>query len=251
MGAIKEEIGFGGRSNQDSDLDPTLQKIKEIREETSRYIHDPPAEKISNYPKYLSYEGSMVICVLLSMKDIVRPSISNLPAVDQMLLKTLVPDEDFLNDIEVRFDENKDFVFVFKPGTSKAISFVMFNSVAHPRPEDLKDFSEGIVPVKKEGEKISIGGRISLDTKGIKKMIGVEPVQREKRVEIEEERSSFNKRQPVSGRNAYEIRDAILDKAIDIIRINGDYKNLSVNDIVDKILDISSKLYNFVENKNR
>ena len=50
-------------------------------------------------------------------------------------------------------------------------------------------------------------------------------------------------------KNAYEIRESILEKSIDVIKfskIDGDLEF-----IVDKILKVASKFYEFVENKNR
>lgn len=118
----------------------------------------------------------------------------------------------------------------------------MFNSVAHPRPEDLKDMGAGVVPVEKDGDRIAVGGKILLNKKGIKKLIGVEPLKRDaKRQEPEED--ACHRRQPVAGRNAYEIRADVLQMALDWAMRNDD--NSSDEDVVD----LAKKFYQFVENK--
>ena len=53
------------------------------------------------------------------------------------------------------------------------------------------------------------------------------------------------------GRNAFEIRQDIIENAIEIMRMSNPKSSLNIEDMTDDILKISSKLYDFVENKYR
>lgn len=211
-------------------------------EETKKMIQNFH-EKVAKYPKHLSYEGSMVLCVLLSMKSTAYPSLNNLPMVDQTLIRALVPKK-FISDLDsfaVTFDQNKDFDLKFTARSdNEKYLLTMFNSVAHPRPEDLKDLSTGVVPVEKNGDKIAVGGKILLDRKGIKRLIGVEPLKRDaKAVEQDDEPV---RRQPVAGRNAYEIRADVLQMAID-------WSIKDPNSSPDDVVDLAKKFYSFIEKR--
>lgn len=52
-----------------------------------------------------------------------------------------------------------------------------------------------------------------------------------------------------SGKNAYEIRDSVLDKALEIVKLSPDTPQLSSVKILDEVLLIADRLYEFVENK--
>lgn len=58
-----------------------------------------------------------------------------------------------------------------------------------------------------------------------------------------------NIRKSSGGKNAYEIRESILEKAINIIKVSGFTDN--TDRTVDKVLQVASKLYEFVENKRK
>ena len=211
-------------------------------EETKKLITNFK-DKVANYPKYISYEGSMVLCVLLSMNNIAKVNLSNLPAIDQNLIKTLMSDNVVKDSFQVKFDDNKDFIleFVNRAGPGQYNSLNMFNSVAHPRAEDLNDLNTGDVPVEKDGETISVGGKIVLNKKSIKKFIGLEPLKRD--VKPSEVESDFSqKKQPVAGRNAYEIRSDILFMAIEFLNKQDDATS-------DDVIDLAKKFYQFVENR--
>jgi len=223
----KEEVKVDKRHAE------TVQMIKTFR------------EKVAKYPKHLSYEGSMVLCVMLALKEIAHPSLNNLPMVDQELIRALVPQK-FLGDLDyftVTFDDEKDFSMKFVcRNESEPYLMTMFNSVAHPRPEDLKDRGAGVVPVEKDGDRISIGGKILMNKKGVKRLIGVEPLKRDaKRQESDED--AIPRRQAVAGRNAYEIRADVLQMAIDWSTRNDE----KTSD--DDVVDLAKKFYQFVENK--
>lgn len=195
--------------------------------------------KLSVFPKHLSYEGSVVLCVMLSMEDVAYPNISNLPAVDQTLIRSLLPTEinNHIDSFIVEFDEQKDFILQFK-SFGKEFELAMFNSVAHPRPEDLR--GAGVVPVENDGDRIAVGGKIVLDKKGIKKLIGVEPLRKNS---DDHQSEDVPRRQAVAGRNAFEIRADVLDMALTYTIHN---KNTYTP---TEIVDIAKKFYSFVENK--
>lgn len=203
---------------------------------------DDPREKfkskMTTFPKHLSYEGSVVLCVMLSMKDVAYPHLSNLPSTDQALIRSLIP-KDIINfdTFEVRFDENKDFIITFStPPYDKEFVLSMFNSVAHPRPEDLK--GAGVVPVEKDGDKIEVGGKIVLNRKGIERLIGVD-----NKSKSDPEEDPIPRRQPVAGRNAFEIRSDVMQMALD-------YATHSKSHLTpEEIVNVAKKFYAFVENK--
>jgi len=247
-----EEDAFG--SSSEEPFQPVSEKKKSL-EETKKLIENF-RDKVAKYPKHISYEGSMVLCVLLSMKEEAFPHISNLPLVDQQLVRSLLSKQfnDQLDYFSVVFDENKDFILSFTrtiPGvkeiekSTETVTLNMFNSVAHPRPEDLRDSGAGVVPVEKDGDRISVGGKILMNKKGIKRLIGVEPLKRNT-VKQEENEEFTPKRQPVAGRNAYEIRADVLQIAVEW----ASRKNVADQFTdPDDIVDLAKKFYQFVENK--
>lgn len=198
--------------------------------------------KIMTFPKHLSYEGSVVLCVLLSMNEVAYPNMVNLPIADQTLIKSLLSTRDIslnLDTFEVRFDEQKDFILKFTPPPiykNEEITLTMFNSVAHPRPEDLK--GAGVVPVEKDGDKIEVGGKIVLNRKGIERLIGVD-----NKTKSEPEEETIPRRQPVAGRNAYEIRADVLQMAIDWAKVRNDVST------PEKLIQLAKYFYTFIENK--
>ena len=52
-----------------------------------------------------------------------------------------------------------------------------------------------------------------------------------------------------SGKNAYEIRDSILDKAVEIVKLSTDVKDSNSTILAGHVLVIADKFYEFVENK--
>jgi hypothetical protein len=217
-----------GRDNSASD------KVKKQTE-----IHKNFISKMAVFPKHLSYEGCVVLCFIVSMKEVAYPYLSNLPATDQSLIKSLLPKDIIVNleTFEVTFDENKDFILKFAtpPIYNEKVKLTMFNSVAHPRPEDLR--GAGVVPIEKDGDKIEVGGKIVLNRKGIEKLIGLDNT---KKNEFEEE---VPRRQPVAGRNAFEIRTDVMQMALDYATHGKSHLS------PEEIVNVAKKFYAFVENK--
>lgn len=258
LDAVMEKIG--GKSpktpvlpSTDSICFESVSEKKRSVEETKKLITNFK-EKVANYPKHLSYEGSVVLCVMLSMEETAFPNITNLPMVDQTLIRSSIPPE-LLSDLswfEVAFDQNKDFVLKFKSKKFKAkdnYEFTMFNSVAHPRPEDLKDVLMGSVPVEKDGDEISIGGKIKLNPKTVRIVMGTSVPPVELNTEVAEEKIASKR--PVAGRNAFEIREDILECAIDVVRSSGKNNGRNIDELSNEILRIASKFYAFVEDRRR
>lgn len=200
-------------------------------------------EKTANYPKYISYEGSMVLCVLLSMKPVAAVSMCNLPMVDQSQIRDLLPATTNVGGFDVKFDSNKDFVLIFNPHNHKDIILNMFNSVAHPRTSDLKDSHE--VPIEDKGDKIEVGGvRKIFDKQKIQKLAGIELSDSKQHIPEEKEYSP----QKQVGRNAYEIRADVLQMAIDWSRIEDSSKGYK-KPSDDEVISLAKKFYSFVENR--
>lgn len=214
---------------------------QEALEQKKKTAPKEVAKKTITFPKHLSYEGSVVLCVMLSMNDVAYPHLSNLPIADQTLIRSLISKDISVNfeKFEVRFDERKDFVLKFSTPPiydTDGVTLVMLNSVAHPRPEDLKGV--GVVPVEKDGDKIEVGGKIVLNRKGIERLIGVD-----NKPKSDSEEEPLQRRQPVAGRNAFEIRSDVMQMALD-------YATHSKSHLTpEEIVNVAKKFYAFVENK--
>jgi hypothetical protein len=229
----------------DINLDSALHEIKNVIrpspekvEETKKMLNNFK-DKVANYPKRMSYEGSMVLCVMLSMKAVATPNINNLPVVDQELIHGMVQGE--YGWFEVTFDDNKDFLITLRPPNRDKVIILLINAVAHPTADDLKDVGAGTVPIERDGDKIAVGGKIILKTKTIQKLLGQTP--KEYASPVDEIEDYPSKRQPVSGRNAYEIRADVLQMAVDW----SGGKCQKPEDVVE----VANKFYAFVEDKRR
>lgn len=224
--------------NKDHTITVTSRNVNPKSVEETKQIMSTFQTKMKDYPKHMSYEGSMVLCVLLSMKKVAAVSMRNVPSVDQVLIRKLLPDGTDVSSFDVKFDDNKDFILIFNPSDNKDISLTMFNTVAHPRPEDLVSTSD--VPVQSVGDKIDVGGKIQMNKKTIQRMFGheqSEPISGEK----EEPR-----RVAATNKNAYEIRADVLKMAIDWSQgghVSGKYTK------DDDVINLAKKFYSFVENR--
>jgi len=199
-------------------------------------------KKMADYPKHMSYEGSMVLCVLLSMKRVAAVSMRNIPSVDQTLIRSLLPKDAEVSSFDVKFDDAKDFVLIFNPTTSNNLTLTLFNTVAHPRPEDLVVNAD--VQVESQGDNIAVGGgKIKMNRKTIQRLFGNETPEPDR-----EEREETPKKPVATNRNAYEIRADVLQMAIDWAKVedsSGDYKKPTE----EQLLSLARKFYSFVENR--
>lgn len=204
-------------------------------------------EKTAAFPKHLSYEGSMVVCVLLSMHREVYVPLSSLPQVDQQLIRNTLPDNlKDVSHINVAFDKDKDFSVSVYPeyhgGKRKPpFVFVLFNTVAHPRPEDLQEPTEQ--PVEEPDGTVSVkvgGGTLKFDKKKVASLAAIPQKQDTGWKSQEQEASQVLK---TTNKNAYEIRADVLHMAIDWAKSRDDTRT------DDGVLELAKKFYTFVENR--
>lgn len=232
---------------QEWERDNGFPEKKKSVDETKKIIENF-RDKVANYPKCLTYEGSMVICVLLSLNPNPEVLVKNLPLEDQQIIQESVKGTMYNNFsyFYASFDNTKDFIFTFRmdPEDEFKIEKNFINTVAHPRQTDLKNYGNGEVPIEKDGNKIAVGGKIVLDKKGIKRLIGIDPLKRDASSVTEDEEYVQPRRQPVAGRNAYEIRADVLTLAVDFGMLN---KMSEPEDIIA----LAKTFYSFVENKNK
>ena len=165
-----------------------------------------------------------------------------MPEEDQRTINGILKKRglDNIKFLEVRFDENKDFIFKTTDSLNNSVEFTMVNSILYSNPADLNEKPPKTVSVETKGDKVFIGGRISIDKKEIKKTIENGLVK--KHTIAIKERSPGNSRGNSSGRNAYEIRADILHMAIDWY-----YNKENVSD--DDLMSLADRFYRFVENK--
>jgi hypothetical protein len=210
--------------------------------ETKKLI-DNFREKVAKYPKYISYEGSTVLCVLISVNMSNDINLKGLPLEDRNLILSLLPDntENKHNaHISVAFDADHDFILTYQgKDDNQQTTINLFNTVIHPNPVSVN--IDVPVPVVKDKEKIFVGGggNIILDKTRIPKLIGVEPHKNNTNEEY------TPRRQPVVGRNAYEIREDIMGMALEYSLSN---KNKMTP---EEIVGVAKIFYSFVENKHR
>lgn len=246
--AIKNIVKESNRSNPNFNPIELSQKSYD----DTKKIVDTFREKTAAYPKYISYDGAMVLCVMFAMKSEVRFHITNLPSEDQDIIRGLLPNSvaKHLDYFSVKFDKEKDFILydfsaLYDFSKSNDVVLNLFNAVAHPRSEDLKDVGPGAVSVEDNGDKITVGG-IAMNKRTIQKVMGIEP---KKEVvaspSSSEEVDNTLRRQPVAGRNAYEIRADVLQMAIDWSGKN----TTKIRTDDDDVVALAKKFYTFVENR--
>lgn len=239
---------------QDINLDSALKEIKDVIRPSPEKVKEAKKmlnnfkDKVAKYPTRISYEGSMVLCVLLSLSPKATSVITGLPAEDQKLITDILPEKYLAQcDIfEVKFDDQKDFVLIFTATdelTQQESTYELrvFNTIIHS--------TTGVdrnVPIEKEGEKIVLGSTIVLDTKRIQKLVGVDRFSAlSPSVKTsDEEEVIAPRRQTVSGRNAFEIREDILECAINLL-----FHNNKGNIPPEEVVKTAKVLYAFVENR--
>lgn len=212
--------------------------------EDSRKLIESFAQNLKNYPKHLSYEGSVVLCVMVSINETESISINGLPSVDRELIISQLPEgalkrlQEFKAHLKVEFDEARDFILTYTPEDSdRGVTLRFFNTVIHPQTIDKA------VAVEKDGEKISLGGKFQFDKRSIQRKIGLTD---KHETDDDTDDGLPPRRQPIAGRNAYEIRADVLQMAIDWgVRNNQAVKT------PDDVVSLAKKFYSFVEDRNR
>ena len=206
-------------------------KKKSIAE--SKKLIETCNAKMSKYPKYLSYEGSVVLCVIISIGETQCISLSGLPEIDRELIVSQLPMDSIIKIesnkacISIEFDDIKDFILTYT-SSNVPIKLSFFNSVIHPQKQPGAE-----VPVEQDGDTFKIGSTLVLDQKRIQKLVGQNPQKNDEEPP---------RRQPISGRNAFELRTDILTLAADWVRYSGHNSEVEV-------MRIAKLFYSFVENK--
>lgn len=283
MSAIRESgMGFGGHgrddeyespftaqsSSQSSSQSPSQAKsttinldedLIQLKTSTKNYeetkkIMENFNQKMKNPPNYMSYEGSMVVCVLLSLQSPANIRPDALPEIDKKLILRLIGNDTDgfglkFTTIDVVFDEQKNFSVSVKTPGKATKNFTIINTVAHPRTEDLADISHD-VKLNENGDKIEVGDLIILNKAKIAKFMKLSGVPQNKRADLSELDPKTTAGQVitkpvVSGRNAFEIRTDVLNMALNF-HIN---KKVESNATEDDILLTARKFYSFVENR--
>ncbi len=213
--------------------------------EESRKLIDTFSKNLATYPKPLTYEGSVVFCVAISVNEGTSINLNGLPQTDKELIISQLPQDAveklqaFQASINVEFDEMRDFVLTYHASKVEPVKLKYFNTVIHP--QKLPDTN---VPVEKADGKVTVGTHLVLDQRRIAKLVGIAP--HEKHKDKNEDEDFPQRRQPVSGRNAYEIRADVLQMAIDWIHSNDQFHK-DENDV----LNLAKKFYSFVEDRRR
>lgn len=148
------------------------------------------------------------------------------------------------NIIEGSFENNSSKWENLKQKLSSGSDFIQFSNEDIDLIISKLKLRTSSVPIENEGDKISVGGKILIDRKNIQKLVGNESSKKET------EDTGFIRKQSVSGRNAFEIRDDIVGKAMEIVEWSSLRKTDRNPDVItDEVLKIAQKLYKFVENK--
>ena len=235
IGELEEENGI--KETGEHNYNPT-KSVKEAKKLIENF-----REKVAKYPKYISHEGSTVLCVLISVNTSNNINLKGLPLEDRNIILSLLPDDaekklkSFDAHISVVFDAEHDFVLTYKVDGEEQVTINLFNTVIHPNMANV----EVDVPVVKDKDKISVGGggNIILDKTRISKLIGMEPHKNNTNEEY------IPRRQLAGGKNAFEIRNDIMDMALEYSLSN---KNPMTP---EEIVGVAKIFYGFVENRNR
>jgi len=235
VGELNEECGV--KETGEHNYNPT-KSVKEAKKLIENF-----REKVAKYPKYISHEGSTVLCVLISVNTSNNINLKGLPLEDRNIILSLLPDDaekklkSFDAHISVVFDAEHDFVLTYKVDGEEQVTINLFNTVIHPNMANV----EVDVPVVKDKDKISVGGggNIILDKTRISKLIGMEPHKNNTNEEY------IPRRQLAGGKNAFEIRNDIMDMALEYSLSN---KNPMTP---EEIVGVAKIFYGFVENRNR
>ena len=223
-----------------SDINSSPEKKKSL-EETKKLIENFK-EKVATYPKYLTYEGAVVLCVMLSVNEAESINLDGMPIGDKALILSLLPQcaiahlKRFDATLKVEFDSERDFVLTYKHKNEPPVALKFFNTVIHPN-----KLPDTAVPIEENDGKVMVGSALVLDQKRIQRLVGIIPHEKPKR----EDEDDFPRRQPVSGRNAYEIRADVLQMAFDWAAQGTKYTT------PDDIIGVAKKFYEFVEDRKR
>ena len=200
--------------------------------------------------KYLSYEGSLMISALTGVGS-VYIAMSQLPEGDRKIINDIVQDmtkkrvEIF--SIWASFDKYKNFVTHIASSNPSVdeVEFTLGNRVASIPPNESSRTGGSDVKVERKGTSILIGDRIKLEKERIQNLA-------QSNDSVQNNNNGYRnppRPQKASGRNAFEIREDILESAIDVVKISMGSDKYNVDEFSDEVLRVSEKFYEFVENK--
>jgi hypothetical protein len=245
LNAIVAEVG--GKSSVPSPISKvieacnqsteTLSKKKNIAE--TKKLIETFAKNMESYPKHLSYEGSVVLCSLIGLKQNNNINLNGLPKSDVELIYSQIPLHTPPLSFSVELDDQQDFKLKCVEISNGLVSpetfnLRFFNSVIRPNtaPSD--------IPIKQEGNKVTVGTNLVLDQQRIQKLVGNTPPEK-----VKSEEEDMPRRQAVSGRNAFEIRTDVLTLAVDWINHSNGKRT------EDEVMRVAKLFYSFVEDRNR
>jgi hypothetical protein len=207
--------------------------------------------------QYISHEGSTIVSALIAVCDCspAPVSLKQLPDGDRNIINELVyklvGNRYDTKTFWVKFDDYKNFEFSMETDTQKTkeikkneVHFTIGNRVSSIPPAETSRFGND-VKIERKGKDILIGDRIKLEKNKVQ--AAVQPSHEDHRPASRN--GGFTPRQKVAGRNAYEIRQDLIENAIDVIKLSNSTKNSNSDDITDEILNVATRLYEFVENK--
>lgn len=205
----------------------------------TKKITDTFSKKMESYPKHLSYEGSVVLCSLIGLKQNNNINLNGLPKSDVELIHSQIPSDTLPLSFSVELDDQQDFILKCVETSTDSVSpktFILrfFNSVIRPNtaPSD--------IPIKQEGNKVTVGTNLVLDQQRIQKLVGNAPPEK-----VRNDEEDMPRRQAVSGRNAFEIRTDVLTLAVDWINHSNGKRT------EDEVMRVAKLFYSFVEDRNR
>ena len=196
-------------------------------------------KRMEKYAKHLSIDGATLICVKLSLHSPAEIDIDTLPKSDQQIIEELISNTPFKGrrKFYVTMDEMKDFQVIFSDNKEDGDVFYLFNSVVHPPFNQASD-----VPVAQDGTKIIVGANLVLDQHRIRKLVGNAPPEK-----LKNDDEDMPRRQPVAGRNAFELRCDLVQLSMDLLFHNNRGTEISP----EKVITAAKTLYAFVEDRNR
>jgi hypothetical protein len=178
-------------------------------------------------------------------------NLSQLPEEDQDIVKGILGNRVLGIKTEVVYiffdlDEYKNFdcsVPTIHDGKT-SFKFTLGNRVASIPPHEASKGGSD-VKIERKGKDIVIGDRIKLEKNRIQNLVNPsDPTHNGAN-------RGFNSppRQKVAGRNAYEIRQDLIENAIEVIKLSSSPKNSDPCSIADEVLEVAARLYEFVEHK--
>ena len=229
----------------EEDIKPETDTDKAVKSFFNKLL-EIKKQKVDPNIYWMSHEGSTIVCALISISEngSTYISLSQLPEVDRILVNRILQKRNCKQcaskGFSVQFDEYKNFVFVASISITENEVFTMGNRVASIPPHESSKFGVD-VKVERRGKDVVIGDRIVVDKSKFQNFGGGEPALNGSINNNKE----LQKKQRVSGRNAFELRSDLIEMAMDLLFHNNKNDKISPEEVVET----ARTLYIFVENK--